>query len=202
MKRTLCGLLVGLMLLGVQTKSVHALAWTELRKAVLLLKNTLKHLATAEQKRRIELYKKFHAAKGVPVCLKAHKGQYVSAGNLSTNLYANRAKCSIWEKFKIVNGKKALYSGDRVKILTYQYRYWSAQRVGSLFCSRVVAKAWEYFTLKKVGGGGKINSGDKVMFLSHHKKFVSAEHGGGSFLVANRSHANAWEQFQVVLLKP
>jgi hypothetical protein len=198
MKKLMCVVLASLPLLTVHIQAAEASAmWPTIREGVVLLKKLVKTLSTAEQKRRIDLYKKFRATKGHLVCLKVHKGQYISAGNLSLTLHANRSKCSIWEQFKITNGKTTLRHGDKVKILTYQNLYWSAQPVGTLYCNRTAAKAWEVFTIKKASGKGAINSGDKVIFLSHHNKYVSPEHGGGAYLVANRGSAQAWEQFQI-----
>lgn len=203
MRKMTCIALIGLFACCLQPQTANANVWPSIREGVIILKNLIKTLATAEQQRRIDLYKKFRATSGWGVCMKAHKGQYITAGNLSHTLYANRSKCSIWEQFKIVNGKTTLNHGDKVKILTYQNRYWSAQNVGTLYCDRTAAKAWEIFTIKKAQGTGQIKAGDKVVFLSHHNKYASAEHGGGSFLVANRSQAQAWEQFQLTtLVKP
>ena len=132
--------------------------------------------------------------------------QYLSVASDGT-LSAVSASAGPAETFALtdLNGG-TLQDGDEVTLKAANGKYLSAADGGGATLAASVAQAAsdETFVITRIAGAGAgavtVASGDEIALKTKGSAFyVSADQGGGGQVLANQSHAQAWETFSVIL---
>jgi photosystem II stability/assembly factor-like uncharacterized protein len=143
------------------------------------------------------------------VSLRTYSGTNVSAADCGDTVVVDGpqdvGQCETFTLFDVNGG--ALMNGDRVYLRASGGNFIAAETGGASACSgcdgvlianRVVAGAWETFTVERAGADdGAIGDGERIHLRSINGDYVSAEKGGfnAGALRADRSMAGAWETF-------
>lgn len=133
------------------------------------------------------------------VNLQAYNGQYVVAeGDGGGAINANRDWARAWETFTLIdiNGGQLVH-GDEIGIKTGSGYHFRAEGGGGSTMDATARELgpWETFDIGRPGGG-TISDGDKIYLGTWDSQhFVVAEEGGGREVAANRTWAQAWEEF-------
>jgi hypothetical protein len=96
----------------------------------------------------------------------------------------------------------ALVDGDSVQLKASNGKYLSAVNGGgtSVAATADTATDDETFVITRVAGAATIASGDEVAFKAKSSAYyLSADMGGGGGVLANQTHAEAWETFSLYL---
>jgi Glycosyl hydrolase family 26 len=128
--------------------------------------------------------------------------QYVSVASDGT-LSAASSSAATAEAFTLndLNGS-ALMDGDEVQLEASNGKYLSAANGGGTTVAATADHAAddETFVVSRIAGAAAIASGDEVAFKAKTSAYyLSADQGGGGAVLANETHAEAWETFTLTL---
>jgi photosystem II stability/assembly factor-like uncharacterized protein len=151
------------------------------------------------------------------VSLRTHYANFVSAVDCGDGRASANAKsagpCETFTLYDVNGG--TLADGDRIYLQAANGSFLAAENGGSSACrgcesavnaNRPNAGPWETFTIHKMAGiGSAIADGDRISLQSYAGDFIAAEGGGSngcvcdSVLHANRSVAQSWETFTILM---
>jgi Glycosyl hydrolase family 26 len=128
--------------------------------------------------------------------------QYVSVAADGT-LSAASSSAGTAEAFTLndLNGG-SLMDGDEVQLKASTGKYLSAANGGGTTVAATADQATddETFVISRIAGAAVIASGDEVAFKAKTSAYyLSADQGGGGAVLANETHAEAWETFTLTL---